>query len=144
MITVMGMLFLLSHLPGDATDLHLPAGVDKLLHGAAYALLAVTVLFALPGPAEGGSSGRNAVLTLIVCLIYGLLDEWHQSFVPGRDASGLDLLADGAGALLVVVVWVRLGRGTKDEGRRTKDERRGTRDEGRGMRDEGRGTKDEG
>lgn len=31
---------------------------------------------------------------------YGLLDEFHQSFVPGRTASGQDFLADAAGALL--------------------------------------------
>jgi VanZ family protein len=32
--------------------------------------------------------------------LYGLVDEGHQSFVPGREAFGLDLLADFLGAYL--------------------------------------------
>ncbi|MFX6953773.1 VanZ family protein [Acinetobacter baumannii] len=30
--------------------------------------------------------------------LYGVVDEWHQSWVPGREAFGLDLLADFLGA----------------------------------------------
>ncbi|MDH3980911.1 MAG: VanZ family protein, partial [Gammaproteobacteria bacterium] len=32
--------------------------------------------------------------------LYGVLDEFHQSFVPGRNADVLDVLADASGALL--------------------------------------------
>jgi VanZ family protein len=36
------------------------------------------------------------------CISYGASDEWHQSFVPGRDADLLDLLADTTGGLLAI------------------------------------------
>jgi VanZ family protein len=36
---------------------------------------------------------------LVMALLYGLSDEWHQSFVPGRSASIYDVAADLIGAL---------------------------------------------
>lgn len=37
--------------------------------------------------------------------LYGVGDEWHQSFIPGRNASWQDLLANTLGAGLVVAAW---------------------------------------
>jgi VanZ family protein len=39
-----------------------------------------------------------------------LTDELHQSFVPGRSADPLDVLADCAGALLGIALWHGAGR----------------------------------
>ena len=47
-----------------------------------------------------GPWGRPDMAAFIFALVFGLSDEWHQSFVPGRMADGWDLLADAAGALL--------------------------------------------
>lgn len=47
---------------------------------------------------------RRSLLILILVMSYGLLDEWHQSWVPRRSASGLDLLTDLVGA--VATLWV--------------------------------------
>jgi len=44
---------------------------------------------------------------VLVATLYGISDEWHQGFVHGRDASGFDVLADAAGALLVSVFLFR-------------------------------------
>jgi VanZ family protein len=40
-------------------------------------------------------------------LLYAISDEIHQSFVPGRDASGIDLIIDGLGAAsaMGVLLW---------------------------------------
>ena len=38
-------------------------------------------------------------------VVYGLSDEIHQYFVPGRTASPLDLAADSIGVLIGVFLW---------------------------------------
>jgi VanZ family protein len=40
----------------------------------------------------------------LVVVLAGAADEWHQSWVPGRQASGADLLADAVGAALAVAL----------------------------------------
>jgi len=106
MLLVMGLIFFLSHQTGDT--LHLPSvpGIDKIGHMAIYGLLAVTVLWFL-GSAKQVDPTSAALKTVLFCVIYGLSDEWHQSFIPGRMVGCYDLLADLAGAVLVTAIWLR-------------------------------------
>jgi VanZ family protein len=105
MLLVMGFIFFLSHQSGDT--LHLPSipGIDKVGHMAVYGLLAVTVLWFL-GSAKQVDPAVVTLKTVLLCAIYGLSDEWHQSFIPTRMVSGYDLLADLAGPMLVTAVWL--------------------------------------
>lgn len=106
MVSVMGSIFFLSHQPGTALRLSVPPGADKLGHAVLYALLAGTALFALlPVPPQRNL--RTGILVVLVCFLYGISDEVHQAFVPGREASFGDLLADVAGAAIVVALWLR-------------------------------------
>ena len=41
---------------------------------------------------------------LLICILYAASDEFHQSFVPGRGASIVDVGIDTSGALLAVAV----------------------------------------
>jgi VanZ family protein len=42
----------------------------------------------------------------VIAVTYAGLDEWHQSFVPLREARSRDVLIDATGALLAqVLVW---------------------------------------
>ncbi len=94
------VLFLLSELQG--TDgLGLPAGADKLAHGGLYLILGLSLAW---GKTRIGS-GVPAVLLLLIGVGYGALDEWHQSFVPGRDASVGDWVADSAGVMIGLLLF---------------------------------------
>jgi VanZ family protein len=44
------------------------------------------------------------VAALIICSFYGLVDEIHQSFVPGRNSEFLDWVADSLGAATGVLL----------------------------------------
>ena len=45
---------------------------------------------------------KSTIVTILICLAYGVLDELHQIFIPGRSAETLDWLADSMGTFLGV------------------------------------------
>ncbi len=49
-----------------------------------------------------------AAVSIALGSLYGATDEWHQSFVEGRDADWLDWLADTAGVSLAVLCVYQL------------------------------------
>lgn len=53
---------------------------------------------------------RSILFSLIAAILYGLSDEIHQRYVPGRVFDVLDILADSLGALLFVLgYWLFKG-----------------------------------
>jgi VanZ family protein len=96
------VLFLLSaesQLPPGGWDL---LG-DKAAHGVAYAVFGATLAW---GRIRSGGIPSRPLL-LVLGILWALSDEWHQSFVPGREPSAWDLVADGVGLLVGL-----LGAGT--------------------------------
>jgi VanZ family protein len=74
---------------------------DKLVHFVIYSVLAFLVNRLLRSQTRFASlSTHHYQFTVVFTLLYGVSDEIHQAFVPGRTPSLLDLLADGGGALL--------------------------------------------
>jgi VanZ family protein len=95
----MMLIFFLS----SQTSLPTPAlfsGADLLAHAVFYAVLGVFLARSLI-PQRVMTWKRVMLLTVLVAA-YGVTDELHQLFVPGRDASGWDILADGLGGFLAV------------------------------------------
>ena len=106
MTLVMGTIFFLSHQSGDSFNLPTFHGADKLVHFLAYGTLALSVLGAY-GKKGLNAIGRTAVVTVFFCLLFGISDEYHQSFIAFRSVSGFDLLADIAGAICVSTLWLK-------------------------------------
>lgn len=54
---------------------------------------------------------QKILYSQLIISAYAILDEFHQSFIPGRTASIWDVLIDSAGALiailLIVVLFIR-------------------------------------
>ena len=80
---------------------------DKVLHFLGYALLGALFLRAFYTTSINHRLKLIFVLSVLFSALYGISDEIHQSFVPYRDASAMDALADflgsafGAGVLLL-------------------------------------------
>ncbi|MEH0020236.1 MAG: VanZ family protein [Desulfobacter sp.] len=72
---------------------------DKLLHLAAYALLAFLTARALACERPGMPRKTIWVLAALFAAGYGLSDEIHQAFVPGRCAEIADFAADALGGM---------------------------------------------
>ncbi|MDF2926839.1 MAG: VanZ-like protein [Paenibacillaceae bacterium] len=107
-VAVMGAIFYFSSRTGDDLGSLLPL-FQKLFpqmegfdwgHFAAYFLLALTYVWALAGERP---APRHMVLAVMLSLLYGLTDEYHQTFVPGRTADWHDLRNDGIGASLAML-----------------------------------------
>lgn len=80
---------------------------DKLLHAVGYGGLGVLALRAFHG-GLGRLRQTPTVYAAIAVVLWAFSDEYHQSFVPGRDASLGDVLADTVGFALsvgIVAVW---------------------------------------
>ena len=116
MVFIMGIIFYLSHhQPGDFASLpqfigiDLPqfTGIDKLYHIIAYGSLAGAFLYSLHPFSHSSNRSVIAIVVVLFCTVYGISDEFHQYFIPGRVVSFWDVMADGLGALLVVIWWLR-------------------------------------
>lgn len=91
-------IFAVSSTPGSALPPLPGLQTDKVIHAAVYAVLGVLNARAL---------GRTSTLsrrTLVasatgLALFYGVTDEIHQLFVPGRMADVADVAADAVGSL---------------------------------------------
>lgn len=78
--------------------------IRKVAHGTVYFVLAVLVMFALF--TKPVSFERNMLITIIVCFIYSLSDEYHQTFIPGRSGMFIDCLIDTLGAVIGCFVYL--------------------------------------
>jgi len=93
-----GVIFYLSSQPGIHTPL-LFHGQDKLLHLIAFGVLGFLLMGAMKATSSGYRTGQVWFVAALAAS-YGVLDEFHQYFVPGRSVEVYDALADATGALL--------------------------------------------
>ena len=77
-------------------------GLDKLLHACAFGSLAFAASYWVSANKWLEKPLRYSVFVCCIVACYGISDELHQIFVPGRDASVYDWLADCTGAVLAV------------------------------------------
>ncbi len=81
---------------------------DKALHAGVYALLGALGVRAFNTlKSWRGRSRLLVVAGVLLATLYGLSDEWHQSFVPTRSADAFDLLADFIGSVAGSWLYVR-------------------------------------
>ena len=110
----MGLIFILS----SQSKLLIPyefQGADKVLHVLVYAPLGFLMVHAL---SRSTSIAKLIFIGAFLAFLYGLTDEIHQVFVPGRNASALDAMAGGTGAMIGSFIYTKLRFG-KDMRHRT-------------------------
>ena len=103
-IIIMGIIFIASSTPGS--DLPDFGYIDFLAmkggHLLGYILLSAAFLHGL---SNGVPITRSRIaVTWILVILYAISDEWHQSFMPGRNPALLDVSIDAAGGFLGVVL----------------------------------------
>ena len=81
----------------------LSAGAHMILYG----LLALALEWGF-----GTKDKKSRLLILLIVVLYGITDEIHQSFVPERNATVLDVIYDFTGGWLVIyrqkiISWIK-------------------------------------
>lgn len=94
-----GLIFYLSSLtiPIEIEQMKLP---DKALHFIEYGVLSILFFFSLKKSMPDHNIKTIALLSILFSSLYGVSDEIHQYFVPGRESSMGDVMADFIGAVI--------------------------------------------
>jgi VanZ family protein len=96
------LIFAGSSVPGDAINTRLTLH-DKIIHATEYAGLAFLLARAF--------GVRRWWLAIIVGVLYGVSDEFHQTFTPHRSGNDLgDIAADTVGSTIGAIAWRLLRR----------------------------------
>ena len=78
---------------------------DKVLHAVEYAGLGVLCYRAFRWGASRQVASHALLFAIVTASLYGVTDEVHQLFVPFRESSWQDWLADTAGAAIGGLSW---------------------------------------
>jgi VanZ family protein len=92
-----GLIFLLSSFSRFPEEVPPFIGYDKLAHFVEYFFFGILICRWLLNKQNPMVRGCALFLTILIGICYGVSDEWHQSFVPGRTASIWDVCFDAMG-----------------------------------------------
>ena len=111
------LIFALSSIPRPLPP---PMGVkvaDKLYHFLEFFIFGLLLARAFLNIASRGKEHKAVLVAVALGIFWGVVDEIHQVFVPGRDASFLDVVADAVGVLFIMVLfWWRVKRRLRTQG----------------------------
>lgn len=94
---------------------------DKVVHAAEYAVLGALCYRALLDGSADWWRQHAIPVAVLLASVYGASDEVHQAFVPFRDSSWLDWVADTIGAAIGAVGISRFSPWALSEGRPVSD-----------------------
>lgn len=100
-----GLVTFLSSLPHPPNPDILIPNIDKIYHFIEYGLLGLVLSFAYRSVPALRISWRAYGCVLATGALLAALDEWHQSFVPPREVSVFDWVADVCGILASIFVY---------------------------------------
>ena len=103
----MGVIFALSATPSLRSPFEpfLDLILRKLAHIGEYGVLTVLLFGALR--IHIAREAHALLIAVLVAVLYACSDEWHQTFVPGREGSLRDVAIDGVGVLGAALCFFR-------------------------------------
>jgi VanZ family protein len=92
---------------------------DKLIHFTLYGVQAFLIYRAVRWPGKAAGSLTRVLAIVGLMAVWGIVDETHQYWIPGRSMEGGDVAADvagaAAGALAASIASGRLRRASRGE-----------------------------
>jgi VanZ family protein len=99
----------LSSQPNLQPPLHF-RNADKVCHIGEYFGLGILLARAIRASMRLRFALAASLIALALGMLVGSFDEFYQSFVPGRDSSVYDLLADTIGVALAQLIYVTFAK----------------------------------
>ena len=101
------IIFIISSIPGNGEAknsfiAHINPTIQNFLHLPEYGILSYLWLITLKNKFTYKIS---IILALIITVIYGIFDEFHQLFVPGRYTSLIDIILNTLGAIIGTTIY---------------------------------------
>ena len=102
------VIFFGSSIPGTKLPSFAHLINDKVIHASIFFLLGLLVYRALePKVKPAAFDWRRLLIAISAVIIYGISDEFHQGFVPGRTVDYSDALADSLGGVFsALLIWL--------------------------------------
>lgn len=106
-----GLIFFFSSRPSIHIGPEL-SHIDKLYHALIYSVFSVLLWRAFHYASPAFFQKRAILSALILTILFGISDEWHQFYIAYRHADVFDLLFDSVGAslALISVSWWNSGQ----------------------------------
>lgn len=97
------LIFTLSSFPHIPQPKLFP-NADKVIHLFEYAILTLLLARAIGSMKTQKGKIQGVYFAVIIASLYGISDEIHQAFVPGRDCNLIDWFSDLSGVLLFLII----------------------------------------
>ena len=108
-IGYMLLITLLSHVPQEDLPKSITSGpdnIDYFFHFAEYSILGFLLFRSITS--DELLTFHPFYGSLLIGISFAILDEFHQSFVPGRHMSSIDILFDSIGILFGTIICSRI------------------------------------
>ncbi len=102
----MAAIFVVSHQSSVSIPFDAP---DYYAHGMSYTVLGFLLIRALAGGHLKAMTWGLVLAATAIGALYGVSDEFHQSFIPGRHPSVSDVIADTVGSFVGASAGAALG-----------------------------------
>ncbi|MFH1782294.1 MAG: VanZ family protein [Candidatus Omnitrophota bacterium] len=100
------LIFYLSSLSKVLPEIDIPS-FDKFLHVIEYGVFGILAIRAFKNSKKAILKKHFGSIAILVSILYGISDEAHQAFVPGRYFSYLDMVFDTIGSIMGVLIYGR-------------------------------------
>ena len=101
-----GVILFGTSLPAEAVPVQ-TSKIDKVLHFSIYTVFSYLLTRQF---SYSMTRSKAAAFAVLFAVVFGALDEWHQSFIPGRSTELADWGADSLGALVGAIACAALAR----------------------------------
>lgn len=80
----------------------------KCVHAIEYFILSILLIIALNTSKVQGI--KKYFIAILICFLYACTDEYHQTFIPGRNGNIVDVIIDTLGATLGAIAVILVNK----------------------------------